>query len=82
MVPFVGHGRFLPNPFQFISHPTFVRYIVLTLTASLNNIKQIFFHYSTLCKSDQLKRPSNKSTKRRNWMRLYFLFNTAVTKLN
>jgi hypothetical protein len=37
IVPHLGHDRFLPNPSQFISHPTILCYVALVLKASLNN---------------------------------------------
>jgi hypothetical protein len=36
IVPKLGHGRFLPNLFQIISHSIIRRSIVLVLKASLN----------------------------------------------
>jgi hypothetical protein len=33
----ISYDRFLPNPFQFISHPIIRRYIIWTLTVFLNN---------------------------------------------
>jgi hypothetical protein len=39
MVPELGHGCFLPNPFQFISYPT-IWCIVYILTATLSNTKK------------------------------------------
>jgi hypothetical protein len=39
IVPQSGHKRFLPNPFQFISHSTIWRHFVSILKALLNNIQ-------------------------------------------
>jgi hypothetical protein len=36
-VPRLGHDRYLPDLFQFISYPTIRRYTIYILTASLNN---------------------------------------------
>jgi hypothetical protein len=40
MVPGLGYDSFLPNPFQFISHPVIKRYVFLIFKASLNNLRK------------------------------------------
>jgi hypothetical protein len=41
MVPTLGYNRFFPNPFQFIYHPIYRRYIVQLLTVPANNNRKI-----------------------------------------
>jgi hypothetical protein len=42
-VPLFGHGRFLANPFQFVSHRIVRRYLVPGLTASQGTRRHVFF---------------------------------------
>jgi hypothetical protein len=57
-VPRLGYDRFLPNPFQFITRHIIQRYIVSTLTASLNN-HPLSFCYSPRHREHRVKLGGN-----------------------
>jgi hypothetical protein len=46
IVLWIGYSYFLPSPFQFLSHPTILHYIVLLLTPLVNTNLRKLCHYN------------------------------------